>query len=224
MPYDGAIPCYAGGRWGTVEGVIAPVRNSSPLTPNEDRRLELERVSRLLAWLVMLKFCGYTLAMVLAAGCSTSRLAQSPTAPEVDQWVRQQGRPIEVELRPAADASRFTLRRGGRLLSLESSAALVAVGGATLRFDRGEIEAFQARHRGRGALEGLAWGVGLGVVSGMALALLQGDAKNVGDCGYPCTTGEKLQFWGPVFGVVGGAAGAATGALLGHRQRLAFTW
>jgi hypothetical protein len=65
-------------------------------------------------------------------------------------------------------------------------------------------------------------GLGVGVLSGLALGLSQGDSSNLMDCGYPCTSGEKTRFWGAVSGGIGTGIGALVGLAVGHRDILTF--
>ncbi|MCE9575886.1 MAG: hypothetical protein K8W52_22235 [Deltaproteobacteria bacterium] len=74
--------------------------------------------------------------------------------------------------------------------------------------------------RGRGVLEGAAWGAGLGFTAGAVIGFtIQDDVQRDG----PVTTGERLKV-GAIVGVVGAIPGVliggAIGALVGHRDRV----
>jgi hypothetical protein len=167
----------------------------------------------------------FALATVMLFGCSSVTLAPSPVAPEVDNWVRRElaRRPVQVQLRAGSpgldDAS-----SGTSLLALTPETVIVDSAPGALTFDRAQVRAFESRHRVAGGLEGLALGAGVGVVSGVALGLAAGDAKNLEDCGFPCRRGERAEWWGLLAGVTGAAVGAAIGVIVGHRHRLELSW
>ena len=76
--------------------------------------------------------------------------------------------------------------------------------------------------RARGALEGALIGLGVGILSGALLGLAAGDSPNQADCGYPCTSDEKMKVAGAVFGAIGAGLGTIVGATIGHRDVLTF--
>jgi MFS family permease len=86
----------------------------------------------------------------------------------------------------------------------------------------GNVREVKVVKRGRGALEGAMIGLGVGVVSGLALGLVAENNPNRQDCGYPCTGAEKGELTAAVFGGIGTGLGAIVGAAIGHRDVLTF--
>jgi hypothetical protein len=157
----------------------------------------------------------------------TTRQIPATATPELDRWVRDraQGRTVEVSLR--SDWSERTPLPAAKGVIVDLGVGTVTLRdslGKHLLLERPALRSLETTDHVRGALEGLAWGLAAGVLVGSAIAISQGAEPNLVDCGYPCTVGEKVEFLGAVFGSMGAVVGATSGAIVGHRHRLALTW
>lgn len=168
-----------------------------------------------------------TLAALSNARCSTTTQG-ALGAHATNAWITEhESQDARVALRDRSEALPIagTLLRESPAgqLSLLSPERMRLVSGANERaIPLESVREVKVVKRARGALEGALIGLGVGVLSGIALGLSQGDSPHPDDCGYPCTSGEKMRFWGVLSGGLGAGLGAIVGAAIGHRDLLTF--
>ncbi|MEZ5063875.1 MAG: hypothetical protein R3B81_04030 [bacterium] len=142
----------------------------------------------------------------LTLGCSSTRTiaTREDWAAEVDE-IRS-----EASQRPAD----VTLRSGHTIHDVDLDVAVEEVrwtGPAEGASPLENVQGLRFQHYGRGAVDGLGWGVLVGLPVGLLLGATSDDD-------FLFDRDAQMLIGGAAFAVIGGAAGALTGSILGHDE------
>jgi hypothetical protein len=176
-----------------------------------------------LAWRLLLPvpMRGVALAVLVAVSAGCANAYESPGSAGATAWLREREHQT-VSVVPRWDPSHEAVRAPTYRGSLEpaSSPLVLRLGPpADLSLPLDRVRQVTVVKRLRGTLEGSAIGLGTGVLLGAALAL--SDSRNGSmECTYPCSTGERLELYGGLLGLIGVLAGAGLGLAIGHLDTL----
>ena len=157
------------------------------------------------------------LLLLTALGCGSTTTARRDS-PEAQRWLaRHPSSGLQVELAPDRPSDRAVVVIDAR----SPTDVRFVVSNATV-VPLEQVQRVVDVHRGLGALDGAAIGLGVGALTGLVYGALRplSAYERSSDCTLVCNQGDAAELSAIQFGILGLLVGTLTGSIVGARDVL----